>query len=81
MISQNYEKVVERISRETGLEIEESDRTNKGQRVFKDELALAVHYLVMTTGMPQKEVAELLGISNSDVSKFKNKGTKLRQKK
>lgn len=60
---------------------EESDYTEKGQRIFKNELAFAVHYLVMTAGISQKEVAALLGLSNSDVSKLKNTGTKLHQKK
>ena len=58
---------------------EEREKTQQGRRVFKDELALAIHYLVITIGMPQKEVAELLKIDIGDVSKLKNKGTKLRQ--
>lgn len=62
-------------------ENEESDYTEKGQRIFKNELAFAVHYLVMTAGISQKEVAALLRLSNSDVSKLKNTGTKLHQKK
>lgn len=63
------------------MENESSDHIQTGQRVFKNELALAVHHLVITTGMPQKEVATLLDLSLSDVSKLKNTGTKLRRKK
>ncbi|RKZ73664.1 MAG: hypothetical protein DRR19_30760 [Candidatus Parabeggiatoa sp. nov. 1] len=63
------------------LENEDSDHTETGRRVFKDELARAVHYLVMTVEMSQTEVATLLKLSNSEVSKLKIKGTKLHQKK
>ena len=60
---------------------DEKDYTDKSERVFKKELALAVHHLIMTVGMPQKEVAALLGLSHGDVSRLKDKGTKLHQQK
>jgi septal ring factor EnvC (AmiA/AmiB activator) len=56
-------------------------RNDKGERVYKSELALAVRHLVMTAGMSQKDVGELLGLSTSEVSQLKNKGTKLHQKR
>jgi hypothetical protein len=59
----------------------ESDRTERGQRVFKNELAFAVRHLVMTVGMSQKDVAGLLGINSNDVSKLKNQGTALHRKR
>jgi predicted XRE-type DNA-binding protein len=63
------------------LENEDSDHTETGRRVFKDELARAVHHLIMMVGKSQTEVASLLKLSNSEVSKLKIKGTKLHQKK
>ena len=60
---------------------EENDRTEKGQRVFKNELALAVRHLVMTVGMSQTDIAELLGLANNDVSWLKNQGTKLHRQR
>lgn len=54
---------------------------DKGERVFKSELALAVRHLVMTVGMSQKEVGELLGLNANEVSQLKNRGTKLHQQR
>ncbi|RKZ92216.1 MAG: hypothetical protein DRR19_04895 [Candidatus Parabeggiatoa sp. nov. 1] len=55
--------------------------TEKGERVFKNELALAVRYLLMTAGMSQKKVAVLLDLSSNDVSRLKTKGTMLYHQK
>lgn len=74
-------KLSEAKERIAQMENEYPDHIQTGQRVFKNELAFAVHYLVITAGMPQKEVATLLGLSLSDVSKLKNTGTKLHRKK
>jgi len=59
---------------------EERSHNDKGERVFKSELALAVRYLVIT-GMSQKEIAELLGLNSNEVSQLKKRGTKLHQQR
>jgi len=59
---------------------EERSHNDKGERVFKSELALAVRHLVIT-GMSQKEIAELLGLNSNDVSQLKKRGTKLHQQR
>lgn len=63
------------------LETEGRSHNDKGERVYKSELALAVRHLVMTAGMSQKDVGELLGLNANEVSQLKNKGTKLNQKR
>ncbi len=62
-------------------EKEAPSHNEKGERVFKNELALAVRHLVMTVGMSQKDVAKLLGLANNDVSRLKNQGTTLHRKR
>jgi len=68
----------------TGTRIAEGEErfhNDKGERVFKSELALAVRHLVMTVGMSQKEVGELLDLNANEVSQLKNRGTKLHQQR
>ena len=68
----------------TGTRIAEGEErfhNDKGERVFKSELALAVRHLVMTVSMSQKEVGELLGLNANEVSQLKNRGTKLHQQR
>ena len=62
-------------------EKEAPSHNEKGDRVFKNELALAVRHLVMTVGMSQTDVAGLLGINSNDVSRLKNQGTTLHRKR